>query len=210
MGLSLDVPKGVAAPLYSTFAFIHLLKENQRWWRHARTVIDVGCGCGVLGIWLGQRLTAKVYLLDQNPLSCRAAQVNADANGVNASTICIDIRLRTSIPPLSADLIVANLPLQCCRSLKVEGSPLSLFDKDYHISHKFFSNSVYLLGPTGRIAYCASETLGDIYKIERMIRASPFKVEDLSKIWLHAPTAKHPEKVHNYSLYILSYQRSKL
>lgn len=79
-----------------------------------RTVVDFGCGSGVVGIAAARAGAARVICCDSDPLALRAAAANAALNGV-------EVALAASLEqvPLGIDLLCAadvlydpaNLPL---------------------------------------------------------------------------------------------------
>jgi ribosomal protein L11 methyltransferase len=82
---------------------LELLLESER-----GSLLDIGCGSGVLAIAARKLGFAPVYALDVDEVAVAAARVNASANAV-----AVDVRLgdllAAPLPP--ADLAVANLNL---------------------------------------------------------------------------------------------------
>lgn len=70
------------------------------------SLLDVGCGSGVLAIAAAQLGFAPVTAVDHDPASIFATEQNARANQARLATTRIDLR-RQSLPP--ADTVVANL-----------------------------------------------------------------------------------------------------
>ena len=67
-----------------------------------RTVIDYGCGSGILAVAAAVLGASTVYAWDHDPQALDATRANADINGVGA-------RLRIAADPPPADLLVANI-----------------------------------------------------------------------------------------------------
>jgi len=75
-----------------------------------KTVIDYGCGSGILAIAAALLGAKKVIGIDIDPQALEATQANAIRNGVQ-----IDTYLPEACPDITADLVIANIlagPLQ--------------------------------------------------------------------------------------------------
>jgi ribosomal protein L11 methyltransferase len=78
------------------------------------SVLDVGCGSGVLAIAAARLGFGPVAAVDVDENAVEAARANAAANGVAIELRCTDA-LRRSLP--AADLVVANLTLEGVEAL---------------------------------------------------------------------------------------------
>ena len=56
----------------------------------SQSLLDVGCGCGILGLLLARDFNCALSCIDIQPQNCELAQMNAQANGIKASIICAD------------------------------------------------------------------------------------------------------------------------
>ena len=56
----------------------------------SQSLLDVGCGCGILGLLLARDFNCALSCIDIQPQNCELAQINAGANDINASIICAD------------------------------------------------------------------------------------------------------------------------
>src|SRR4029079_11525820 len=75
-----------------------------------RSIIDMGCGCGVIGIVLARLFpAAQVTQVDRDLLAVRYTRHNAALNGVTNVTAIGSVGLE-SAPDQLVDLIVANIP----------------------------------------------------------------------------------------------------
>jgi 16S rRNA G1207 methylase RsmC len=75
-----------------------------------RTILDIGCGCGVIGIVLARWFPeARVVLADRDLLAVRYARHNAQLNGATNIEVVGSVGLE-QIPPAPYDLIVSNIP----------------------------------------------------------------------------------------------------
>lgn len=75
-------------------------------------VLDLGCGCGVVGIAAAKKCGAEnVWMLDANPLAVDTAARNAERNGVSGVHIVLSDGFRT-LDEAGFDLILSNPPYQ--------------------------------------------------------------------------------------------------
>ncbi len=73
-------------------------------------ILDLGCGCGVIGIVLARRFpNAQVTLVDKDLLAVRYARHNCMLNDAPSTQVLGSIGLE-SAPEESYDLIVSNIP----------------------------------------------------------------------------------------------------
>ena len=56
----------------------------------SQSLLDVGCGCGILGLLLARDFNCALSCIDIQPQNCELAQMNAVANDIKASIICAD------------------------------------------------------------------------------------------------------------------------
>lgn len=73
-------------------------------------VLDVGCGCGIVGIWAAKQLGAEnVYMTDICAEAVSYARINAEANGVrDISIVCGNAYENVSASGF--DVILSNPP----------------------------------------------------------------------------------------------------
>lgn len=90
----------------TTSMMIHALIEakNNDWFNEARSVLDMGCGTGVLGIMAKKCGAKNVVAVDIDDKSVANALENAETNEVT-----MDIRLGSIPPEGKYDLILANI-----------------------------------------------------------------------------------------------------
>lgn len=73
-------------------------------------ILDLGCGCGVIGITLARRWpTAQIVLADKDLLAVRYARHNCALNDVVHAQVIGSVGLE-SVPAGPYDLIVSNIP----------------------------------------------------------------------------------------------------
>jgi ribosomal protein L11 methyltransferase len=93
----------------TTRACIELLSRTTR-----GSLLDAGCGSGVLAI-AGARLGfAPVVAVDLDPLAVEAARENASRNGVTVDVLTGDVLAHDLLP---SDVVVANLELASAETL---------------------------------------------------------------------------------------------
>ena len=71
-----------------------------------KTVIDYGCGSGVLALAALKLGAARVLGVDNDEQALTASRDNAQRNGVASS---LDLYLPQDVPPLQADVLIANI-----------------------------------------------------------------------------------------------------
>lgn len=75
-----------------------------------RTILDLGCGCGVIAIVLARYFpSAQVTALDKDLLAVRYARHNAEINAVTNVRVIGSVGLEHA-PAGNYDLIVSNIP----------------------------------------------------------------------------------------------------
>ena len=100
-----DVSEDVYEPAEDSFLFAGNMKVNE-----GDIVIDVGTGCGILGIIAAEK-AARVIAIDINPHAVRCARENAVLNHVDDKMFCIQGDLFTAIGNRAKfDLILFNAP----------------------------------------------------------------------------------------------------
>lgn len=101
------VEKNVYVPAEDTYLLAENLVEDMRTYE---TVLDMGTGCGILGVLAAKR-ARKVVAVDVNPYAVRCAEMNARLNGVMKK---MDIRRGNLFEPIKKgekfDLIIFNAP----------------------------------------------------------------------------------------------------
>jgi 16S rRNA G1207 methylase RsmC len=75
-----------------------------------RSVLDLGCGYGVLGITIALlHPDAQIVMADSDLLAVRYARRNCTLNGVSNACVVGSVGLE-SVPPGPFDLVVSNIP----------------------------------------------------------------------------------------------------
>lgn len=104
----------VAHTLFSTFEIdvgTDLLLRTLEPAATPTTILDLGCGAGVLGIVLARRYPeARLVLADKDLLAVRYARHNAALNGVAERLQILGSVGMSDVPPGPYDLILSNIP----------------------------------------------------------------------------------------------------
>lgn len=104
----------VAHTLFSTFEIdvgTDLLLRTLEPAAAPTTILDLGCGAGILGIVLARHYpAAQLVLADKDLLAIRYARHNAALNGVAERMQILGSVGMSDVPPGPYDLIVSNIP----------------------------------------------------------------------------------------------------
>ena len=169
LGKKFTILPGVFAPLWGDSILLarvikSTIKEN-------KTVLDLGTGCGIQGIFAAKN-GAKVLSVDINPKAIKCAKINAKALGVlqkmrfTKSNIFSNIRGRF-------DYVIFNPPFRWFkpRDLLERGE----LDEDYITLRRFFKSVDKHLTKRGRILIVFSES-GDLKYLRQLIDESGFRI----------------------------------
>lgn len=84
------------------------LELLQEYGKAGDTVIDVGCGSGILGIAAAKLGAQKCYLTDIDPVAVESANHNAEKNGVSKSVVVAHSNLLDNAD-IKGELVLANI-----------------------------------------------------------------------------------------------------
>jgi release factor glutamine methyltransferase len=100
-----DVWENVYEPAEDSFLFAENIDVQE-----AETVLDVGTGCGILGILAAEKASAVVSV-DVNPYAIRCAKENAKLNDLQSKSYYVQGDLFTPLSESSKfDLVLFNAP----------------------------------------------------------------------------------------------------
>lgn len=80
-----------------------------------KTVIDYGCGSGILAIAALLLGAEKVYAVDIDPQAIEATKQNLERNGINSNRLVLGLPEQVELP--QADILVANILAEPLRQL---------------------------------------------------------------------------------------------
>lgn len=109
------------------------------------TVLDVGCGAGVIGVVAGHRGAGSVTMTDVNLIAVAAALRNAGLVGVPVRVVAGDVY--SAVGGEAFDLIASNPPFH-------EGKLV-----DYDMPHRLIAEAKRYLNPGGRLMIVANAFL---------------------------------------------------
>ena len=118
-------------------------RQEQGWFAQPRTVLDMGCGTGVLAIMAKKCGATNVVAVDIDDKSVANSNENAVANAVQ-----IDVHLGSTPPNGSFDLILANIH----RNILVEQMPVyaNILKEDGELwLSGFYANDIPVLSHAG-------------------------------------------------------------
>ncbi len=97
----------VYPPSEDTWLTAESIRELAREGHRFDIGIDIGCGCGILSLYLTE-ICRKVVATDINPVACFNTLVNAKLNCVDIEVICTDTL--EAVRDLRIDIVVSNPP----------------------------------------------------------------------------------------------------
>lgn len=92
----------------TTQACLRFLDELQRL-GPGGSVLDIGCGTGILAIAAAKLGISRVTAVDNDPAAIRTTRANAALNGVTDRIHCLVADIQTWSPDAPADIVLANL-----------------------------------------------------------------------------------------------------
>lgn len=138
-------------------------------------VLDLGCGCGVVGIVAAKKCGAEgVWLVDIDPLAVEAARENADANGVSGVHCAVSDGVR-QLNETGFDLILSNPPYQ----------------SDFAVAKAFIEKGFNRLKLGGRMLMVTKRR--EWYKNKLIAIFGGVKIHDIDGYYVFEAIKKFPE-----------------
>jgi release factor glutamine methyltransferase len=109
--------------------------------RKGDTVLEIGCGSGVISITLAKKANAKVTAVDINPEACELTKENASANNARVEVLCGDMfepvkkkkyHMIVSNPPYIPSAKIADLMIEVRDHEPVEALDGGVDGLDYY------------------------------------------------------------------------------
>lgn len=117
-------------------------------------LLDVGCGCGIIGLLLGKHHeNLSVILVDIDPLNCEISQENGKSNGVNVDVVCGDFL--TLSTDKKYDIIVSNPPYYPSNITQSADAHIAVSRYENYLPlEDFLHQASKLLKPQGELIIC--------------------------------------------------------
>jgi ribosomal protein L11 methyltransferase len=97
------------------------------------SLLDAGCGSGVLAVAAAKLGFTPVHAVDDDPFAVETALANADANGVRVDAARADVRI-DELP--RTDVVVANIALSAVEALAARSSARELLASGYLVADR--------------------------------------------------------------------------
>jgi methylase of polypeptide subunit release factors len=141
------------------------------------SVLDVGTGSGVIGIFACYRGAARVVGVDINPAAIQSAIHNVQMHGFAGIMEVRPSNLFEALGDERFDVITANLPFRNKPAHDVVA--MSQWDTDFKTNTRFFEGVARHLKPKGRI-YFVQSNFGEIEAMRRLAQAAGLQVAELA------------------------------
>lgn len=115
-------------------------------------LLDIGCGCGVVGLLCKQRFKIDLTLLDILPKNASLARINAKHNFLEAKVICSDFLEYK--PSFKFDLLVSNPPFFLETSISQDIHKDMAKSARHLPLPRLLSHANTMLGPRGEFCFC--------------------------------------------------------
>jgi release factor glutamine methyltransferase len=142
------------------------------------SVLDVGTGSGVIGVFACCRGAARVVGVDINPAAVRSATHNARMHGFAGIMEVRQSDLFESLGDERFDVVTANLPFRNKPACDVVA--MSQWDTDFDTNTRFFAGVGRHLRPGGRI-YFAQSNFGEVEATMRLARSAGLQTAELAR-----------------------------
>jgi 16S rRNA (guanine1207-N2)-methyltransferase len=150
----------------SAFLLEHLEVDNQA------TVLDIGCGYGILGITAALEAAAWVDLIDNNLLAVACTQENISTHSLNNARSFPSDALK-DIPSRRYSQVVTNPPFHVSKAV------------DYDVAHDFITQAVDFLEPGGSLWLVANRFIRYDHILEKTYRrVNKFAENNRYHIWV--------------------------
>lgn len=176
-GIKIELSPDVYPPEDDTLLFLEVLKKEE--FRKEEHALEVGCGCGLLSLFLAGRLT-HVTGTDINEKAVELSRKNADLNGIRNATFLISdmfSEIRTTF-----EIILFNPPY-----LPSSEPPKEAIDISYRggedgriLTSRFLKTFPHYLKEGGR-AYILQSSLSGIRDTLEFLRLKKYRARILAE-----------------------------
>jgi release factor glutamine methyltransferase len=142
------------------------------------SVLDVGTGSGVIGIFACCRGAGRVVGVDINPAAVRSAAHNVRLHGFDGTMEVLQSDLFEALGGERFDVVTANLPFRNKPAHDVVA--MSQWDTGFRTNTRFFEGVGRHLKPGGRI-YFAQSSFGEIESTMRLAHEAGLRVVELAR-----------------------------
>lgn len=154
----------------------------------ARSMLEMGCGCGVAAVTAAAAGCAEVVAVDINPHAVASARLNAERHGVADRVHCVQSDLFTAVDPQATfDLVFWNSPFIDHDVPRTEGDYFAdhFFDPGYRLHDRFLGELPKRLTDRGRAFLGFSAAMGELDEVAAMARRHgvelrPFRSESFT------------------------------
>ncbi|OJF15653.1 methyltransferase [Couchioplanes caeruleus] len=143
-----------------------------------RSMLEMGCGCGVASVIGALEGVPRVTALDINPAAVRTTQLNAERHGVADRVTARVSDLFAAVDDDAYDLIFWNSPFIQVPPDQLLDSDLAyhFFDPGYAMHERFFRGARRRLSPSGRLFLGFSFAMGSSDRLREVVTAAGFGV----------------------------------
>lgn len=145
--------------------------------RPGESVLDVGTGSGVIGIFACYQGAGRVVGVDINPAAVHSATHNAQAHGFADTMKVLQSDLFEALGDEQFDVVTANLPFRNKPAHDVVA--MSQWDTGFQTNTRFFAGVGRHLKPQGRI-YFVQSNFGEIEAMKRLAQAAGLQTRELA------------------------------
>jgi len=141
------------------------------------SVLDVGTGSGVIGIFACYRGASRVVGVDVNPAAIQSATHNVRMHGFDDTMTVRQSDLFEALGDEQFDVVTANLPFRNKPAHDVVA--MSQWDTEFKTNTRFFEGVGRHLKPGGRI-YFVQSNFGEIAAMQRLAQAAGLQTRELA------------------------------
>jgi tRNA1(Val) A37 N6-methylase TrmN6 len=116
-------------------------------------ILDIGCGCGILGLLVARDFKINLYQIDKQKECITLTKQNAKINNIKTNTIEADFLEHKF--DRSFDFIISNPPYYHDGVFKSENSAINISRYSYHMPlEKFIQKSSKIIKDKGHFIFC--------------------------------------------------------